>query len=91
MAPLEKAAAFAGLALPLLAAAWFTGSAYVEFSDRLAALEAAVGDGTEFRQRYEREQVKDSLVNEQVSRLAVDVEWLKFHHHDRHGGRAHTD
>ena len=92
MTSLEKAAAIAGLALPLLAAAWWAGSGYVEFNDRLSALERDVNEFSGLRARYEREQAANILVNDQVKALAADVEWLKFHHHHEGGeGRPHVD
>ena len=91
MTPLEKAGALAGLALPVLAAAWWAGAGYVEFNDRLAALEDGAADAQAFRLRYEREQTKDALVNDRVEKLAQHVDWLRHHHHDRHGGGPHTD
>ena len=92
----------AGLALPVLAGAWFAGSGYVEFNDRLAALERfqaettqSLADGRqraqEFARQYEREQAEDRLVNQQVQELAKEVGWLSFHHHDEIGGRGHVD
>ena len=91
MTNLEKIGAVAGIALPLLAGAWWAGAGYIEFSDRLAALEREADDARRFREEYGRQQVKDGLVNEQVKDLAGEVEWLKFHHHDEIGGRGHVD
>lgn len=103
MTNLERTGIVVGLALPLLAAAWWAGSGYVEVSDRLQALETAVSrieserDQArvrlqEFSRQYERAQAENVLVNQQVHNLATDVEWLKFHHHHESGeGRAHVD
>ena len=95
MTNLERAGAIAGIALPLLAGAWWAGSGYVEFADRLTALEQQAEELHEFRDRYEREQVRDSLVNEQVSNLTDEVDWLRWHHHSvpqgGDTGRAHID
>ena len=91
MSPLEKVGIVVGIVAPALAMAWWAGAGYIEFNDRLEALERDAFLDEEFRRRYEREQAKDMLVNEQVKSMAEDVEWLKFHHHDEHGGRAHVD
>ena len=91
MTPLQTAGAVAGIAVPVLAAVWWAGSGYMEFNDRLAALERATAEIHELRDRYEREQAKDDLVNDQVEKLAEHVDWLRFHHHDEIGGRGHVD
>ena len=95
MTNLEKSSYVVALALPLLAAAWWAGSGYVEFNDRLAALEHELEDLHDLRARYEREQATDSLVNEKVATLEAHVDWLRFHHHAVPGGgdtgRAHVD
>lgn len=103
MAPLEKTGIVVGIALPLLAAAWWAGSGYVEFSDRLKSLEqhaqrmdaladAARSRSQEFTRLYERQQAEDRLVNEQVRQLVKEIEWLKYHHHHEEGeGRPHVD
>ena len=90
MTNLEKAGAVVGLALPLLGAAYFAGSGYVEFNDRLAVLERDVGELRELRARYEREQAKDALVNDQVQKLSDDMRWMLYHHHHGEGG-PHVD
>ena len=96
MAPLEKAAAVAAIVLPLLVGAWWAGSGYVEFNDRLSALERELIHLHELRDRYEREQTKNALVNEQVDDLEKHVDWLRWHHHEIPGGggdtgRGHVD
>ena len=91
MNPLEKAAAIIGIALPLVAGAWWAGAGYIEFNDRLDALEAAHEEDRGFRARYEREQAQDSLVNSHVTEILKELEWLKYHHHDEIGGRGHVD
>ena len=103
MTNLERTGILVGLAVPLLAAAWWAGSGYVEVSDRLAALETATLELTaardaardkaqSFAREYERAQAENVLINQQVHKLAEEVEWLKFHHHHDNGeGRAHVD
>ena len=95
MTNLEKSSYVVALALPLLAAAWWAGSGYVEFNDRLAALEHELEDLRDLRARYEREQARDSLVNDQVDTLEAHIDWLRFHHHTvpqgGDTGRAHVD
>ena len=88
----HKVSVIVGLLIPLLGATWWAGSGYVEFNDRLALLERDVADLRELRARYEREQAKDALVNEQVNKILEDIEWLKYHHHHQNGeGRPHVD
>ena len=87
----KRLSIFFGIMIPLLAGAYWAGSGYVEFRDRLDLLERDVSDLRELRVKYNREQTRDEFVNEQVARLIEDVEWLKYHHHDSFGGIGHTD
>ena len=95
MTNLEKAGVIAGIALPMLAGAWWAGSGYIEFSDRLTALEQQTADFHALELRYEREQTENRLVNERVESLAGHVEELLYHHHSvpqgGDTGRAHVD
>ena len=98
MTGLEKIGAAFAVVLPVLGGVWWAGSGYMEFNDRLAKLEedttAIEEDIAALEHRWfqaEREQAQDALVNDQVRSLETDVEWLKFHHHDAPGGRAHVD
>ena len=92
---LQRTGTVAGIAVPVLAAVWWAGTGYMEFNDRLAALERDISDVRQFRVRYEREQAKDDLVNTQVEKLAEQIDWLRFHHHtvpnSGDTGIAHVD
>ena len=95
MTNLEKSSYVVALALPLLAAAWWAGSGYVEFNDRLAALERELEDLAALRDRYEREQAKNDLINDQVEKMEAELDMLRWHHHAVPGGgdtgRGHVD
>ncbi len=91
MGPLERAGIIAGLIIPLLAAAWWAGSGYVEVSDRLTALEDATESLKASVADLAARQIKDGLVNEKVTVLEGHVDWLRYHHHDRIGGKGHVD
>ena len=73
---LHRLAAVAGIALPIMAATWWAGSSYVEFADRLSAVEQGNKELQTFRQRYERDQAVDSIINEKVNKL--DKEFHDF-------------
>ena len=73
---IHRLASIAGIGLPLLAGAFFVGSAYVEFNDRVGALEADNKELQVFKQRYEKDQAIDSIVNDKVNK--IDKEFHDF-------------
>ena len=95
MTNLEKSSYVVALALPLLAGAWWAGSGYVEFADRLSAIEHELEDLHDLRARYEREQAKNDLINEHVEKMEAELDMLRWHHHAVPGGgdtgRGHVD
>jgi len=92
LSKLETIGISVGIAIPALLIAWWAGSGYVEFKDRLEILEKHAQMHEDFISRYEKSQAKDNLVNERVVEIDKDVEWLKYHHHHQNGeGRPHVD
>lgn len=87
MGKLERIATITGLAIPLVALAWYAGTAYDKLEAALAHIETLEAQIQELRIA----QAEDRLVNERVDRLAEQIDDLRFHHHDVHGGRAHSE
>ena len=84
---LEKIGIVFGIAVPMIFVVWGGAIAWQLIAEGVAEREDLYGRIHDI----ELAQNEDSLYNDIVLQIQKEVEWLKFHHHDKQGGRGHVD